>query len=160
LDGSEGSLVVDLIGLGQSAINAYNNLTHIRHQESVEEERRLNPRVEDCRLYVSDREGDHSTRYNSRGSGRNGSGITRSEHIRIGYRRENESLVSPCVIHSDEFSDEELLRLGFSPDGTPSAEAIRNYSILTGDEISSIIERRNLVSIHGIRCSYDDGVGD
>jgi hypothetical protein len=156
-DSSDSYMEINIIGLEESIMNAYKNLTTAMELEIGGKEKRKRGTDSETRLYVSDLEEDFLARYPSDNSSEETAGSPRSRHIRIGYTRIMRGKRVPCspsVVHAENFTDEELLDLGFSPDGIPSVEVVRDYSDMTEEEKEKIIERRNLQSIETIRRKY------
>ncbi len=158
-DEQSSPLYFDRGGLERSLLNAYRNLENSKELEANGNSDKARSGSNDSVPSVSDIQGNNSARYRSNGShgNGNGNGSERNRHVRIGHLRQTNGSgvpVSPSVVHPEEFSDEELLSLGFAPDGTPSIEAVEEYSTLDSLRKKQIIRRRNLRELQHLKELY------
>ncbi len=154
----------DLDSLRRSILNAYENLVNVEEIASNGPSGRVLGNGGRSKQYVSDRENGNSKRYvdvngngNSHPKG-NGEGPDRSKHVRSGFVRRFNShkiAMAPCLIHKEDFSDEQLLDMGFDPvTGEPSIETVMAASEMDKIYKEQLIRKKGLKSIAAIRASY------
>lgn len=148
----------DFAGLARCVLSSYRNLSEFVLRYSRTSERRTGFTEINGTISVSDSPGKPVGMCSSHTNKDRNSDRKTSRHIRRGHLKLGHPY-SPAVVHLEQFSPDQLLEIGFAPDGTPSIEAVQEYTALDDFSKRRVIERRGLRSIEEIRQSCRQAAG-